>query len=95
MQIFSIGENLHEMSKPVFWEKYFNMSIICWKFYPGCAKLTYKYTFQYSFTHLKAVFGTYTETLYTPTEISMGSSWSYSFMLQEEAYEKAELQLRD
>ena len=22
MQIFSIGENLHEMSNPVFWEKY-------------------------------------------------------------------------
>ena len=26
MQIVSIGDNLHEMSKPVFWEKYFNMS---------------------------------------------------------------------
>ena len=27
MQIVSIGDNLHEMSKPVFWEKqkYFNM----------------------------------------------------------------------
>ena len=29
MRIVSIGDNLHEMSKPVFWEKYekyFNMS---------------------------------------------------------------------
>ena len=29
MQIVSTGDNLHEMSKPVFWEKYekyFNMS---------------------------------------------------------------------
>ena len=25
MQIVSIGDNLHEMSNPVFWEKYFKM----------------------------------------------------------------------
>ena len=26
MQIVSLGDNLHEMSKPVFWEKYFKMT---------------------------------------------------------------------
>ena len=26
MQIVSLGDNLHEMSYPVFWEKYFKMS---------------------------------------------------------------------
>ena len=25
MQIVSMGDNLHEMSNPVFWEKYFKM----------------------------------------------------------------------
>ena len=38
MQIVSFGDNLHEMSKPVFWEKwenYFNMSSDEF-FYPEC-----------------------------------------------------------
>ena len=39
MQIVSIGDNLHEMSKPVFWEKkkkkIFKF-VVCWKFYPAC-----------------------------------------------------------
>ena len=26
MQIVSLGDNLHEMSDPIFWEKYFKMS---------------------------------------------------------------------
>ena len=26
MQIVSLGDNLPEMSKPIFWEKYFRMS---------------------------------------------------------------------
>ena len=29
MQSFSIGDNLHKMSDPVFWEKY-NQSFVCW-----------------------------------------------------------------
>ena len=36
-QIVSIGDNLHEMSNPVFWEKsekYFY--VVCWKFYCEC-----------------------------------------------------------
>ena len=49
MQIVSIGDNLHEMSKPVFRENKKNFSvcrllkilalfpyIVCWKFYPEC-----------------------------------------------------------
>ena len=36
MQIVFIGDNLHEMSKPVFWEKKKKKKfqyIVCWKFY--------------------------------------------------------------
>ena len=32
MQIVSLGDNLHKMSKPVFWEQY-------GKFYPACLVL--------------------------------------------------------
>ena len=35
MQIVTIGDNLHEMSNPVFWEiKKIFQNVICWKFYP-------------------------------------------------------------
>ena len=36
MQIVSIGENLREMSKPVFWEKNKKIVqyVVWWKFYP-------------------------------------------------------------
>ena len=32
MQIVSIGDNLHEMSNAVFWEKYekYHQFVICW-----------------------------------------------------------------
>ena len=39
MQTISLGDNLHEMSNPVFQEKYekiFFQYIFCWKFYPTC-----------------------------------------------------------
>ena len=40
MQIVSIGDNLHEMSKPVSGEnKKTNLFVVCWKFYPECLEL--------------------------------------------------------
>ena len=37
-QIVSWGDNLLEMSKPVFWEKIRKIfqNVVCWKFYPEC-----------------------------------------------------------
>ena len=44
MQIVSIGDSLHEMSKSVFLEKQRKIFqyVICWKFYPECNVLTLK-----------------------------------------------------
>ena len=41
MQIVSIGVNLHEMSKSVFWEKIRKIFqyVVCWNFYPVCKVL--------------------------------------------------------
>ena len=38
MQIFSSGDNLYDMSKPVFWDKYEKSFIqyVIWKFYADC-----------------------------------------------------------
>ena len=35
MQSFSIGDSLHEMPNPVFWETYIKNGI-CWNFYHEC-----------------------------------------------------------
>ena len=38
MQIVSIGDNLHEMPNPVYWENIETIFeyVMCWKFYPEC-----------------------------------------------------------
>ena len=44
MQIVSLGDNLHEMSKPVFWKKNRKKKfqyVVCWKFYPQCYALKF------------------------------------------------------
>ena len=45
MQIVSLGDNLHEMSKPTFWKKNNKkkQNVICWKFYPACLVLRNNY----------------------------------------------------
>ena len=38
IQIISVGDNLHVMSNPIFWEKLRKsiQNVICWNFYPAC-----------------------------------------------------------
>ena len=45
MQIICNGDNLHELSKPIFWEndqkkkkkkKKKNQNVVCWNFYLAC-----------------------------------------------------------
>ena len=45
MQIVSNGDNFHEISKPIFWEKKKikkkkkNENVVCWNFHPACKAL--------------------------------------------------------
>ena len=44
MQFVSFGDNLHEMAKPIFLEKYENIFqhvVCCFVFYPACQALMY------------------------------------------------------
>ena len=39
MHIVSLGDNLHEMQKPIFWEnkKKIFQNVVCWIFYQDCS----------------------------------------------------------
>ena len=40
MQIVSLGDNLHEISNPIFFEsKNIFQNVVCWNCYPACSAL--------------------------------------------------------
>ena len=75
MQIVSIGDNLHDMSKPVFGkkkEKIFQY-VICWKFYPPYSALT---AFRYKIGYFLLIIVILTD----------GSFWALNYLPRSDNY---------